>query len=522
MSGKRRADTVKANPGGILPAASRGSASGMAVSKLVMQRSTALIFALMLAAFIMATSVAWGVFETMPHLEDEHANFFQAQVFAMGRVTVDTPLDENSFFVPFVIDLNGQRFGKYPPGYPVLLALGILIHSPWLINSIAASTGLCGVYLLGRDLFDQETGLLAAALGAVSPMFVLLSGALLAHPLNMAMLVWFAWAFTRTRQSHEPHPLAMALLAGALLGGAAITRPYTALAIGFPFAVLALLDVIRKPRQALQRYGAFLVAFTPVFAILPLYNYTATGSFFTNTYTLWMPYDTIGFGPQVGQGPDGHTFTAAVLNTQRDLDALGHDLQGWPIVGLPLSSVPIALCFICRPVHKREYGLLIPPITLVIAQMAYWLSAAGIFGPRYYFEALPFLWIASARGLIKLSSTRLPCRLTKALLPGLIIWTIVFSIAPKFKDAAGLDGINRKDADIIAQRGLKDALVFVRGDYWTHYANLSWLNQPDLKNNVLFAQDRGPVENPQVILDYPRREVYYYDRSRQELIAGEE
>ena len=54
-----------------------------------------------------------------------------------------------------------------------------------------------GVYLLGRDLFDANTGLLAAALGLLAPMFILLSGALVSHLVTMALLTFFAWGFVR-------------------------------------------------------------------------------------------------------------------------------------------------------------------------------------------------------------------------------------------------------------------------------------------------------------------------------------
>ncbi|HZY45066.1 MAG TPA: glycosyltransferase family 39 protein, partial [Anaerolineae bacterium] len=79
-----------------------------------------------------------------------------------------------------------------------------MINQPWLINSLASMLTVLGVYLLGRDLFDQNTGLLAAALGSISPMFVMLSGTLLAHPSAMAALIFFAWMFVRARRSDEP------------------------------------------------------------------------------------------------------------------------------------------------------------------------------------------------------------------------------------------------------------------------------------------------------------------------------
>ncbi|HET9221618.1 MAG TPA: glycosyltransferase family 39 protein, partial [Roseiflexaceae bacterium] len=218
-------------------------------------RSDARLLILCIAVFALAGVVAWGVFDAMPHLEDEHANLFQADVFAAGRATVGVPRQPDSFFIPFVVNTaEGKRFGKYPPGYPLLLALGAAIGQPWLINSLAAALGMLGVYLLGRDLFDRDSGLLAAALGAVSPMFVLLSGTLLAHASSSAALTLFAWEFVRARWPSEPSPVLFALGAGALLGWAAIIRPWTALAVALPFGLLALWDVARSRGRALRFY----------------------------------------------------------------------------------------------------------------------------------------------------------------------------------------------------------------------------------------------------------------------------
>src|SRR5436190_3874020 len=107
-----------------------------------MRRPNAQILTLCIATFALAGIVAWGVFEAMPHLEDEHANLFQADVFAAGRVTVDVPRHPDSFFIPFVINADGKRFGKYPPGYPLLLSLGAAVGQPWLVNALASALGM--------------------------------------------------------------------------------------------------------------------------------------------------------------------------------------------------------------------------------------------------------------------------------------------------------------------------------------------------------------------------------------------
>jgi len=78
---------------------------------------------------------------------------------------VRVPCDVDSFFVPFVINTAaGKRFGKYPPGYPLLLALGAAVGQPWLINALAAALGVLGTYLLGWASNPNTEWAVAAAL----------------------------------------------------------------------------------------------------------------------------------------------------------------------------------------------------------------------------------------------------------------------------------------------------------------------------------------------------------------------
>ncbi|HQN04226.1 MAG TPA: hypothetical protein PK174_02295, partial [Anaerolineaceae bacterium] len=138
-----------------------------------------------------------GVFDAVPHLEDEHAYFFQAKLFASGQVTRALPPSAPSFGLPFVVEYNGRQFSKYTPGFSLVLALGVLLRLPWIINPLLAGAGIFAVFLLARELFDEKTALLAAALGVISPMYMLLAGSLLSHTLSLVLLTFFAWSFIR-------------------------------------------------------------------------------------------------------------------------------------------------------------------------------------------------------------------------------------------------------------------------------------------------------------------------------------
>jgi 4-amino-4-deoxy-L-arabinose transferase-like glycosyltransferase len=84
-----------------------------------------------------------------------------------------------SFLVPFVVDYEGQRFGKYPLGWPAMLALGIALGARSLVNPLLAGLGVWLTYRLGKRTLGETVGLLAAGLTLTSPFFLLNSGSLL-------------------------------------------------------------------------------------------------------------------------------------------------------------------------------------------------------------------------------------------------------------------------------------------------------------------------------------------------------
>jgi 4-amino-4-deoxy-L-arabinose transferase-like glycosyltransferase len=477
------------------------------------------LMALCAAAFILSAAVAWGVYGSLPHIEDEYANVFQAKVFASGNLAVRAPIVQpNSFYIPFILNQHGWLFGKYPPGYSLLLTPAAWIDQWWLINALAASIMVLGVYLLGRDLFDANTGLLAAALGLLAPMFILLSGALVSHLVTMALLTIFAWGFVRSRRSDLDHPIGFALLAGAMIGLAFITRPWTTFAIGLPFAVQALIDLARRWRVVWRFYGIMLIAFGAIAVLLPLYNAALTGSPFTNTYELWWSMDRLGFGPGIGTAPGGHSLYTAIINFGLDFPIFGRMLSGWPdVIGVSLVWLPLIAGLILPPLTKRDWALMLPPIMLVGAHFLYWARGSSFYGPRYYAEAMPFLWLVIARGLIKICAIKNPWprRVVYVALPLLIAWNIVYVVEPRFITGFAQYRSARRAINTIAQTEVHHALIFVQAQQWQDYAALGWLNAPNLaEGDLIFAYDFGPLGNARIIQTFPDRAVYYFDRSQ--------
>ncbi len=468
-----------------------------------------LILVICLLAFLSTAAVSYFAFERLPHLEDEVAYLFQAKTLALGRLTVLSPAQPDAFWTPFVIDHEGKRFGKYPPGWPAVLALGVLVRLPWLVNPLLAALALYLVYRLGRTLYDERVGVLAAALGLFSPLFWVLGGSFLSHLASLVWLLlfslWFVWAAQGERRRWY------ALGAGVALGAAFLTRSLTAVAYALPFIAYSLVQVLRRRQAHWPHYLLVALGGGAVAALLPAYQWAVTGDPWLNPYVLWWPYDRLGFGPGIGAMPGGHSPHYAWINLKQDLSRTATDLLGWPA----LSWLPLLPGLVLRPRRRRDWALALPFLGLVVAYVFYWIgSPARLWGPRYYFEGFGGLWLLAAVGLGKVWRRARGKRpwLRPAFVAAVVALTFVSVAAnapSRMAEAHGFYGITRAQLEPIREAELENALVIVYADRWLEYGALLAGMSPTLDDDVVYARGSGPEVDAAVIAEYPRRDVYY-------------
>jgi 4-amino-4-deoxy-L-arabinose transferase-like glycosyltransferase len=467
-----------------------------------------LILLICALAFLVTAAVAYFAFERLPHLEDEVAYLFQAKTMALGRLTVPSPARPEAFWTPFVLEYRGQRFGKYPPGWPAVLALGELAHVAWLVNPLLAALSLYLVYRLGRTLYDGRTGLLAAALGLTSPLFLVLSGSFLSHLASLTWLLLFSLWFIWTAQGRSRW---YALGAGLALGLAFLTRSLTATAYALPFVVYSLVQVVRRRQPHWPHYLIVALAGGAVAALLPAYQWAVTGDPWLNPYVLWWPYDRIGFGPGIGAMPGGHSPRFAWINLKQDLSRAATDLLGWPA----LSWVPLVLGLALRPRRAKDWALLAPFACLVVAYLFYWIgSPARLWGPRYYFEGFAGLWLLAAMGLVKVWGwAQGRQRWLRPLLVSVLVVMVAVNLAAnlpyRMGEAHGFYGITRTQLEPIEEADLHDALVIVYAERWLEYGAMIAAMSPTLDDDVIYARGNGDELDAAVIATYPERIVYY-------------
>lgn len=481
----------------------------------------ALIFSL--AVILAAVLVGNLIFENMPHLEDEFAYLWQAKTIAGGDLTLPTPEFSKSFLIPFVIDYQGQRFGKYPLGWPAALSLGIRAGLQDWVNPLLAGLAVWLTYRLGKRAFGERTALIGTVLLGSSPLFLIQSGSLLSHIWSLVLATAFFLSWMQGLE-REDAPLGWlpSLVSGLCLGTLALTRPLTAVAVAVPFAIQGMIFILRGPgwkrKRVLLIGGVSLVLMSFYF----IWQYGVTGSLFTNPYILWWPYDKYGFGEGHGVAAGGHSLLQGWRNTRFSLKAASSDLFGW------LRYSWVFLPFGLWAARKKPLAYFSAGMTasLVLIYLAYWVSS-WLLGSRYYFEALPGLALLSAAGITWLAGEGGDQQASKPFLRKLrplgmmlivsllVFGNIYFYLPARLGSLQGLYGIERDDLRVFEVPEVKEyqpALVIVDAQDWMPYGSTLALESPALDSPYIFAWSIGPKTDLKLKEYYQeeRNILYYY------------
>lgn len=490
-----------------------------------MTRADRIALFMSLLAILAGFLVSSLVYENLAHIEDEIAYLWQAQVIARNKLSIPSPQEPKSFLVPFVIDYNGQRFGKYPLGWPVVLSLGVRLGIHYLVNPILAGLGLWLTYRLGKRVMSETVGLIAAGLTLTSPFFLMNSGSLLSHPLGLVLSAGFALAWLDAFAGPITHHRWLATItAAAALGALVLTRPLTAAAVAIPFGLHGLYLMWHSNADTRKRLVVFGLVVLGLTSLHFAWQYAVTGDPLMNPYTLWWDYDKIGFGPGHGHAEEGHTLNKARINTRFSLRSGWHDLFGW--AGYSWLFLPPGLLAIRK--KKRAWLLASVFISLVLVYTIYWIGSA-LFGPRYYYEGLYSLTIVSAAGICLLAGwpisandpfpnyhgwRRLRALSVTAFITLLISANLIFYTPIRLGTMHALYGISREHHQPFlssSAQKLTPALIIVHtSSKWVEYGTLLELQNPFLDTPFIFIISRSPSIDQAVASTFTERNVFHY------------
>ena len=465
------------------------------------------------------------VFEGLPHVEDEMAYAWQAEAYAHGHLTVPNPPDLDEMYVPFVINHNGQRAAKYPPGWPAMLSLGVRLGERGWVNPLLGGLAIWLLYQLGSNVFSRGVALLACALTLTSPFFLLLSGCLHSSAFSLVLSLAFilAWLDTFDLGKRDgppprwPAPKWLTLVvAGLSLGLLALTRPLNAVGVGLPFLIHGMILLFKGKWPVRGRVLAIGVIALVVGSFFFVWQYALTGSPLKDPYTLWWPFDKIGFGPGVGIYPGGYTLKIGFQNAKIMLKATAADLFGWKFFSW------LFLPFGMWAMRRNKYAWLVLSVfvSLVSVYFLYWAQVTR-YGPRYYYEGISGLALVTAAGIFWLAQrlkTGWPRLVNIAIVAALVIGLVTYDLRvymPRRNiEVYGLYGVHRDKLapfQTAAAQAYTPALVFVYvGKNFTDYAGLIELEDPWLTTPFIFAVSYNPARDAALAGHFPGRNVVYY------------
>jgi len=472
-------------------------------------------FPLTAALWVIALAAVLNVYayERHPHIPDEVAYLTQARFFAAGALTMPAPPVPEAFDF-YLMAFSGDRwYVSPPPGWPAVLALGVLLGVPWLVNPVLGGVNVLLAYRLSRELYDAHTARLVVLLLCVSPWYVFLGMSFMTHMFTLTCALVGALAVVRARASGRAR---WAWLAGASGGVATVIRPLDGLVIGGLLGIWAVgIGGRRLSFTGLAAFagGAVLAAAT----VLP-YNRHLTGDALRapiQAYTdehFHPNANAYGFGPERGMGwaidPNpGHTPTDALINADLNTFAINVELFGWGSGSLLF----VALLLGSLEIRGSDVLMLAALAAVFVAYFFYYFSGGPDFGARYWFLMVLPLVVLSARGIVLLDGA-LHGRALVAVL------VLAASALVNFFPWRAIDKYHhylnmRPDMRALAERyHFGRSLILVHGDSHPDYTSAATYNPLDVRADApVYAWDRNPQVRAQVLHAYADRPVWLVD-----------
>jgi 4-amino-4-deoxy-L-arabinose transferase-like glycosyltransferase len=443
-------------------------------------------FILALAAVLTTFLISKHVLGFITHVADETSYLFQARILASGKLWLSPPAVPQAFAVDHIITTNSKWCSVYSLGWPLLLSIGWLIRSPWIVNPIVTGIAALGVWRLGTLLYNHNTGRLACALFCVSP-FVLMTGS--GSMSHMATLCAATWCVAELIAAFKSQQKKHYILGGLFAGFALITRPFTTLFLLTPAFLWSLIQDRRKSLLS-------LIGFIPLALIGAIYNWTLFGNLIASGYLYDPTYHAVNFSARYYlQSIPWYFFR------------LNDSIWQWPWPDL-LIFVPLLFY---KPKFKFEWLLILCSLTLLIAFCAFSWRDVVYGGPRYIFEIVGFLSVFAAQS-IKVLLQRIPNRTLQIFfVVPILLLPLVRSLPFQIQHHSQIyHGQSNQFLKILEQTPVgKNALILLSGDQYT-LRTFFFLNAlPPSTGNRVFVHD-NPEKRNQILDAYPREEVWRF------------
>jgi 4-amino-4-deoxy-L-arabinose transferase-like glycosyltransferase len=408
---------------------------------------------------IVYASVAHFALHDFPFSGDEYSAFLQAEIFSRGLLHTVAPTPARYFWVDHVI-VDGIVCSKYPLGTSALLAIGVRLGIPSLVNPTEGVVTLGLVWATVRREFGDRAALVSVVTLGGAPLFIFHSATFFSHAPTTMFLAAALYCVSRWGHGQRDTWL---VGAGAALGLAFLTRPFDAFVLG------ASLLALRSRRVLL-----FTALGGAPFAVVHLlYQSAQFGGAFHDGYHAYQPE----FAEIYGASTAANNFSLAhLLSAEQQfyhLDIARSFLVDWTF---PLSA--LVAVFGARSIGRGHpaRGLRDVLLALVAVTFSFLLCMFADpddgARPRYVSSALLTVAVLAGPGWAVvhdqlISMVGLP--VTRALV------VIALAIAPiqvgsYLVQRLPLQWVREGLYTAVRDAGIESGLVIVRAAYPTRYA----------------------------------------------------
>lgn len=456
----------------------------------IRDRTKSLYIMMLIASFACLTTIwiARVALEEFPNSSDEYAYLFQAEMFSRGKWWERAHDLPDFFYINNITQHEGILVSRFPPGWPLVLSAAFKVGmSPTLVNPVLGVASLVALYFFTRRFYGVNVAVWTLVIVAVNGYFLFTSASFFSHVTCFLCALGFVYCLYVYKETRAIHT---AILAGLFISFAAVVRYYTALLIALPFLVYVFLEL--RGRSAVL-FAWMALGAAPCLGYLLYYNYTITGNAFLPV-TVWAyPDERLGF-------VKGHTFLTGMDHLVRRTLMFLY----WVSPGMLLLYVVFLWKKVKNRVerigHPEDYAF----IMLVVGYFFYYQIGGNQYGPRFMFEAFPFMAIFVVRKAFESRAK----------------WVLAVLLASAIYPVAKLPFIVYRESKIVDQRQdlynltktqrIHNAVVFIESPtspLRPMPADDLTRNDPKFSNDVVYALPVPGIN--QLLMDYYADRAFY-------------
>jgi len=463
-------------------------------------------------------------YQCCPHIPDEVMYLYQARYLANGSLTVPAPAVPKAFSF-YMIPFESHRwYSIFPPGWPLVLALGVLLGVPWLVNPVLAGLNILLCYIFIREIADHSKARVAVFLLCVSPWYIFMAMNFMSHTFTLTCALIAALGIARARRTGKA---IWGWLGGVATGMVSLIRPLDGVIVAGLLGLWAI--GVGGRRLKFSPIIAFVLGAALMGGLVLPYNKHITGnptvSPLTAYYEKYFGHksNALGFGPERGLGwaidPfPGHRPLDALVNANLNIFSINIELFGWSTGSLLL----IALLLFSKNKRKGDYLMFIIIFVIAATFSLYWFSGGPDFGARYWYLMIIPLIGLTVRGIqmlqekFEIGASGSPLNSTRVTVAILSLSLIsVFNFFPwraidKYHHYRSM----RPDIRELAKKyDFGKSLVLIRGNYSDYQSAWSY-NPVNFKANApIYAWDRNRDIRDRLLDAYPDRPIWVINGS---------